>query len=368
MHAIKVVDLSVQLRQFQPSRNLVCAGTMNTSDSRFWPFRKSLSGLCTVMAFLGILTSLLALRKIAGWPNEQSDRSLIVGLIALSGIPVLLALLDLFMERGGGLKYGGFEINIASAERMSMRGVSIPANFGVQGQAVTDSSTTEILKTLTAATLCDVAILDLEEGQAWWETRLLVLLAGAERLKRPQKVVFVGSQAGKPKQFLGWAHPDELLCSLRKSDEKYRRCLLKARAAGRQWDLLEPLDPVPPMPGAIPNAYPWMVGGLAMRHPWWGFEQTTGLPNEFFVEQLLADELGRMIESQQKPRTLSVGRLIDLFDGVLVKERLDLRWSSLHQREEFFCLRSQYVAITSDNQYQFMVAKVDVMAEILKTI
>ncbi len=341
---------------------------MKISNSGFWPFRRSTSGLCTVLAFLSIVTVLLALRTIVGWPNEQSDRSLLLGLLALSGLPVLLALLDLLIERGGALKYGGFEINLASAERVSMKGVSIPTNIGVPGQPVIDSSTMKILETLKQATTCDVAIIDLEDGQAWWETRLLVLLAGAERVKRPQKVVFVGTRAGKAKQFIGWSHPDELLRCMVRSDDQYHRSMLRARAAGRQWDLVEPMDRILTTPAAIPGAYPWMVSSLALRHTSWAFEQVAGLPNEFFVEQLLADELGGMIESQQKPRALSVGRVIDLFDLVLVREHIDLRWPSSRQSEEFFCLRAQHIAITRDNQYQLMIPKIDVMAEMLKTI
>jgi hypothetical protein len=46
-----------------------------------------------------------------------------------------------------------------------MKGLTIP-NAGVIGQPVTDSSTTQILESLKEATSCDVAIFDLEEGQA----------------------------------------------------------------------------------------------------------------------------------------------------------------------------------------------------------
>ena len=37
--------------------------------------------------------------------------------------------------------------------------------------------------------------------KAWWETRLLVLLAGAVRHKKPDKVVFVGKEANMDRRF-----------------------------------------------------------------------------------------------------------------------------------------------------------------------
>jgi hypothetical protein len=60
---------------------------------------------------------------------------------------------------------------------------------------VTDSATTQILDTLRQATGDYVVVVDLEDGKAWWETRLLVLLAGAVRLGKPDKIVFVSRDA-----------------------------------------------------------------------------------------------------------------------------------------------------------------------------
>jgi hypothetical protein len=66
----------------------------------------------------------------------------------------------------------------------------VPSNIGVPGQAVQDSLTTNILDALKQATDCEVVIIDLEDGRAWWETRLLVLLAGAVKLEGPNDSCF----------------------------------------------------------------------------------------------------------------------------------------------------------------------------------
>ena len=52
----------------------------------------------------------------------------------------------------------------------------------------------------------EIAVIDLEDGQAWWETRLLVLLAGAVRLKKPDKIVFLGTDAEIVDCFQGLVH------------------------------------------------------------------------------------------------------------------------------------------------------------------
>ncbi|MDH4078907.1 MAG: hypothetical protein OEU68_03735 [Nitrospira sp.] len=339
---------------------------MKRSDHRFWPFRASTSAIVSVIVFLVIVAGMFILHWKYDHPVSLSENTILIGLLAFSLLPVALALVDLFIERGGVLKYGGFEIEFSRLERAAMKDITIPINVGVAGQAVTDSSTTQILDALKKATSCDVVIIDVEDGQAWWETRLLVLLSGAERLKRPQKIVFVGTIAGQRQQFHGWAHPDELLRCLMRSHEQYQRSLLRARAAGRQWDLVEPIHRVSPGPGVTPPAYSWMTSGLAIRHPWMAFDASTGLPNEFLTEQLLASELGQNFETQMPPRTISLGRLDDLFQSVLIKEHLDRSWSSSRLMDVFFGLKHEFIAVTHHNEYKLMISKVDVLADMMR--
>jgi hypothetical protein len=59
------------------------------------------------------------------------------------------------------------------------------------GQLLDDSGTVQILETLRAAVRHQVAVVDLDDGTAWWETRLLVLCAGAARQGRPNAIVFL---------------------------------------------------------------------------------------------------------------------------------------------------------------------------------
>lgn len=154
---------------------------------------------------------LAILRATKAWPSEKIDSTVLIGVLLLGFLPVLLALVDVFIERGGVIEYGGVKIDFSKVPQMGVSGFTVPVNIGVRGEPVTDSSTTQILDSLRQAATCDAVIIDLEEGQAWWETRLLVLLAGAERLKKPEKFVFAGTDAGKAECFQGWAHASDLL-------------------------------------------------------------------------------------------------------------------------------------------------------------
>ncbi len=178
----------------------------NDSDRKFWPFGPRTSIISAVLILVGLLLILVVLRVTIKWPSQESETAVLIGVLLLSLLPVILALLDVMIERGGTIKYKDIEISFAQPSQKGAIGITVPVNIGVAGEPVTDSSTTQILDALRKATSCDIIIIDLEEGKAWWETRLLVLLAGAVRLGRPEKVVFIGTDNRIDNCFQGWGY------------------------------------------------------------------------------------------------------------------------------------------------------------------
>src|SRR5262245_62004215 len=90
--------------------------------------------------------------------------------------------------------------------KISLAAVRMPTNIGgTPGQPISDSDTSSILDSLRQASSSDVIIIDLGSGGEWWETRLLVLLAGAARLRHPEIVVFVATDGGVARAFQRWA-------------------------------------------------------------------------------------------------------------------------------------------------------------------
>lgn len=98
------------------------------------------------------------------------------------------------------------------------------------------------------------------------------------------------------------------------------------------------------------------------------FDQSTGLPNDFFAEQLLAAELRQEVESQTNIRGISLVRMDELFRSVLIKECLDQSWPLEHQREAFFRASDQHIAITKNKTYVTMLTKLDVIGEMVRKL
>jgi len=343
---------------------------MSDADRKFWPFQPRFSLIAVALLLVSFLAVIAGLRIVLRWPSPQSDNIVLIGVLLLSLLPIVLALLDVIIERGGVVEYGGVKIDFSRSKEKGMVGITIAPNIGVQGQPVTDSSTMQILDTLRQATSCDVVIIDLEDGRAWWETRLFVLLAGAARLSKPDKVVFVGKDANTDHRFQGWSHAPDLLQRILTAHPQYERSLQAAWAAAGQWNLVEPLDsPTPSAPAvAVPPPPTWLSGRLATGHPWMAFDVATGFHNQLFAEQILQADLGQKIETQEGPRNVTLTRLEELFRPVLNREHVDLSWSSTRQVEVFMSGDAPFLAVTSNDKYVAIVSRQMLLNEVLRSL
>jgi hypothetical protein len=336
---------------------------MSGDDINFWPFGPKYSIVLAIIIFVVLLILFVVLKKTKIWPTiNKSDVTVLIGILIFSLLPIILALVDVLIERGGVIKAGGVEIALSQASKMGVNDIKVPVNIGAPGQPISDSNTTNILDALKNATANSVVIIDLEDGQAWWETRLLVLLAGAVRLHKPEIIVFVGKDEGIEYFYQGWGYSKDLLSYLLQTNSQYQIFYHKAIAAAHQWEMVEPVGT-----GVVPPQPDWMQVGLATQHPWMAFDVATGLPNPLLAEQLLASDLGQNLETQA-PLTISVFRLEELFRPVLHKESLDQTWSTKKQISEFFESDTEYIAITQNGKYKSLVSRLTVLNSILGTL
>jgi hypothetical protein len=344
---------------------------MTDPDLKFWPYKPRLTLAAIAASLVGLLVATAVLRAIAKWPSEKSETAVVIGILLLSLLPLALALLDIVIERGGSVKYGGVEIDFARSKEKGTAGITVASNIGVPGLPVTDSATVQILDTLRQATTNDVVVVNLEDGHAWWETRLLVLLAGAARLRKPEKVVFLAKDANVDRQFRGWAYANELLPRLVAAHPQYARSLESAWAAARQWELVEPLDTPDPADtmAQVPAPPPWLSGRLATAHSWMAFDPATGLPNKLFAEQILQSDLGQKLEMQPAgPRRITLVRLDELFRPVLAKDNIDLSWPAERQLEAFLNSQAAFFATTDQGVYSALVSRAALANEVLRSL
>ena len=192
-----------------------------------------------------------------------------------------------------------------------------------------------------------------------------MIYLGAVRLGKPEKVVFVSTDGAADNCFKAWGYTRDLLQPLLAADPLYLPIFRRAQAAARQWELVE--EPNYDPDGSVNTPLEWMKG-LAAQHLWMAFDTETRQPNTLLAEQLLASELGEIVESVQVSQSVHPKDLKWMFPGVLHTDYIDKDWSDERQIREFFEQDTEYHAVTQSGQFKTLVSRMAVLNTIVKTM
>jgi hypothetical protein len=175
----------------------------------FWPF-KPRSALLAAPAVLVAALAVLGIAQVTmDWPVADSFGRVLLMVVTLSLIPIVLFVLDGMVRQRGAVEWGGVTLSFATPAAPA--GEAVPANAAVPGVPVADSANDTVLRTAESMAQHRILLVDLGDGRAWWETRLLMLCGVASRLYGSAAVVFVTEQGGQARQFVGWADSQSLL-------------------------------------------------------------------------------------------------------------------------------------------------------------
>ncbi len=316
--------------------------------ARFWPYEPRAAVLLVPLVLAVLLATWSLIREPLHFDAARVGWVLL-GIVLLSLLPVILLLLEGLAVSGGSLEVGKVKVALTAAANAQPL-VIAPPNVA-PGTNIADSGSHEIIDGLRRAQSAKIVVVRLEDGHAWWESRLLILCEGAVRLGRPEVVVFTAVRGGRPEQFVGWGHPREVRNRLLQANPDFRVVHNKTAglaAIARQQHAL----------GRAPA--PALRYKQHITHP----DGPSEL-NPFLDEQLLADSLSSL---EEPPREIGVGRLEDLLDPVLhngAVDRVDLdaEWfkKALQSDEE-------YVAVTDAGTYVALMTRANVVTEVLLAI
>ncbi|MFF2192741.1 hypothetical protein [Streptomyces sp. NPDC058157] len=304
------------------------------SGPELWPFGARAAVLLAPVLLVVLTLAWGAARTALGLGSAPAGWVLL-GIVLLSLLPLLLVVLGRALHGGGAVDPGAVEAALTQAAA-ARRGQPVPRNVVPERGASLAGAVTS-LRGLRGA---EAVIVDLEDGHAWWEHRLLLLCAAAARLGRPAVVVFTAQQEGRPGGFAGWARPADLLQCLQDGDPDLRKAYLEACGQAAGVRLAE-------ASGAAPAARLMKELGLE------GMRRLTHPPprdalHPFLEEQLLARAVDRFDTS---PEEIDLPRLLALFTPVLHTRALersdgDGAWLRAALSDE-----GEYVAFTDAGRY-----------------
>ena len=327
-------------------------------DGRLWPFSRKTALLAIPAVLLVLLLGVALMRVTMSWPPTSSDSLVLTGILILSLIPLLLVVVDMVATRGGALELPFVKLSFAAA-MAPVPAATIAANIGVPGEPISDSGSQRILDSMSKAVASDIVVVDLEMGHAWWETRLVVLCAGAVRQRHPAVIVFVATEQEMPRRFEGWARPDALLSLLLGSKAEYQQSYMEAQVAAAQWAVVTP-------PAVGYGGAPAPIGASPLALKGAGIVPfVNGKPNPMALEQFLALSLG---DYETQPVHVNLALLKGAYAAVLHIGAIDRSSSADTQTEAFLESDEPYMAITASHQYVGLLPRMVGQNSLLRAI
>ena len=329
------------------------------APSRFWPFTPRTTLLIAVLVLVALLAAWGLLRDLLHFDRVEAG-AVLAGIVALSVLPILMLLLEGIGTGGGSIEIGQVKVDLTAAARAQVLTVA-PPNVAAS-EVIGDSGSHQIIEGLKRSRASRTVVVDLEEGHAWWESRLLILCEGAVRLGQPQVVVFTATRSGRVRQFVGWAHPAAIQRRLLDADPGFAAAhdsALGLALAARQTHGLAAGN-ANPAGNARPQA---LLNKQFIVYP--GGIQPTGVGrlNEFLEEQLLADALAP--SEIQGHREITVSRLEELLAPVLRKGYVDRTDPDAEWFRKALRSDEEYLAVTDAGTYQGLMSRAQVVTEVL---
>jgi len=328
-------------------------------STKLWPY----GALAAVVAVPFILLALgllsLVARTYLGWPVDTSDRLVLLVFVILSVIPLGLVLLDFIASKGAVVGNDWIKIDfsktVVETGNARRETSGLPDNILSAAESITDSGGMKMVAEMRRATSAEIICIDLKDGNSWWETRLLVLCAGAAGAGSSlRSVVFIGKRNNKERQFLGWATPSQLLQALLDSNPGYQARFTKATMIARQLSMFgggaSPLLPPTALLHPTVTAHQWsydenesvMLAKILLQELQSPSPDPAGVPGS-------VPTVGNL---EEPPPRLTTGRLRDLFESLLFTDTVDRSRANDEQLSQFLASNAPYVAIVREGKYE----------------
>jgi hypothetical protein len=346
---------------------------VSRTDTRLWPW----SAKAALLAAPAVLVILLVGYGVLGvawkWPDAKYQGWVLLAIAVYSGVPVLLLIIQALASLGGTIEGpGGVKLSFSDASDQVARAVqttTLAENLGTPSSpAEQKSGMASILRALRRARQTDVTVVDLREGDTWWESRLFILIAAAARRGRPAAIAFVSTTNLRPGAFIGWGEPQRLLDQYLSVEQALVPAYRVACASAARWALGTPAGD--PRTVTFPWA-PLKTSPGPVRVPQYPASETLQWTGEdppdpdFAFELYLQAACDAPAISAVSQRYVGRARLQEFFDPVLVTDQVD-RTASDEEWVRFLTGRThRFFALTDAGAFRSLVSRDALVAALL---
>ncbi|MQX35521.1 hypothetical protein [Roseospira navarrensis] len=314
--------------------------------------------LTAAAVFAAVMIGFVVLSQETGWPNAASGwpLALIVAAVLAAASPALRVLGELQASRASVTLPGGIAFDF-SGTVVETRPDPVPPNIVDPGLMLQDTSQEELDRAAARLAEATFVVADLEDGRAWYRSRLFALAGTAHVLGAPKAIVLLGTLGGEPRQPGGWIAPGDLVTALRRSDARYDALWTHARAYLSQVQTPQPAGQAPYPRLMEYQSHHMQIGDRVMMR--------------ILVNQMQMPDAGAgfsLIEDVEAPDWIDLRQAEALMAPWLVRKQIDLETDTRAQAAALATIEQPYVLAMRDGRYAGMIDVAGAQRRMLKAL
>lgn len=308
--------------------------------------------------FLASMLAFAFLSSAAGWPNATSGWPVAVGVsLVLAFLRIIGPILDYLRQAGAKLDTPLIKLDFAGAAQVvvaTSQSWVLSDDLIRKSPSVPDSTLPELERGVQNFPSQAEIVVDLEDGGAWYTTRVFAVAATAMEIGSPRAIVLVGQRNGIPRQFGGWVKPEDVVTAFSRQDQKF--AVVHARARQYLAHLREHSDdsnytaaPTSGTPSRFPKYQQYV----------WRFRKFGDSAFiSILVDQMLLPEnagLDEVLEKPQQPPWINLGELERLLEPWLISDQVKVDLDPKSQVTKVLGSPHDVIASTRSGQFVGMV-------------
>ena len=308
--------------------------------------------------FVAIMLAFAFLSSAAGWPNAANGWPLAAGVaLVLALLRVIGPVLDYLRQAGAKLETPFIKLDFAGAARVvgeTGQPWILSDDLIRKSPSVPDSALPELERSVQDFANQSEIVVDLEDGGAWYTTRIFAVAATAMKIGSPRAIVLIGQRNGIPRQFGGWVKPENIVMAFSRRDQKFaavQERALQYLAHLRMHSDDSAYTAAPASPGT-PSLFPKYLQYVAQFRTYGDIALIRILVDQMLYPENIAN--GPLEKPQQPPWT-NLGEMERLLEPWLIRDQVKVDQAPKEQVMQVLGSQHDVIASTRNGQFVGMV-------------
>jgi hypothetical protein len=307
--------------------------------------------------FVAAMLVFAFISNVAGWPNATSGWPIAVGVaLVLALLRVAGPVLEYLRQAGAKLETPFIKLDFAGTVQVAAttgQAWVLSDDMIRKSPSVPESALPELERSVQSFANQAEIVIDLEDGGAWYTTRLFAVAATAMQIGSPRAIVLIGQRNGVPRQFGGWVAPGDIVLAFSRLDQ--RLAAVHERALQYLTHIKEHSADFGYKPATAPPGTPPYFPKYQQYVTQFRLYGDITLIRILVDQMLYPDNTPEALEKSQQPPWTNLGELERLLDPWLIRDQVKVELAPREQVIQVLGSHHDVIASTRNGQFVGMV-------------